>query len=92
MGIPDERIQRLHVLAREAAAGGDADRAREYVRLARRLGERHRIRLPREFRRFSCDACDVYLVPGGNARVRLHSGRVVVTCKECGEIARYPYK
>jgi ribonuclease P protein subunit RPR2 len=90
MGIPAERIERLHDQAREAATDGNDDRAREYVRLARRIAERNRLRLPREFRRFTCDACDAYLLPGVNARVRLQSGHVVVRC-ECGEIARYPY-
>ncbi|MFB6068549.1 MAG: ribonuclease P protein component 4 [Halobacterium sp.] len=90
MGIPEERIERLHEQSREAAAAGDVDRSREYVRMARRIAERNRLRLPREFRRFTCDACDAYLVPGVDARVRLQSGHVVVRC-ECGEIARYPY-
>jgi ribonuclease P protein subunit RPR2 len=91
MGIPAERIERLHALARGAARDGDTDRARHYVRLARRVGERNRVRLPRTFRRFTCDACDAYLLPGRNARVRLQSGHVVVTC-DCGVQARYPYR
>jgi ribonuclease P protein subunit RPR2 len=91
VGIPAERIDRLHALAREAAAAGAFDRSREYVRLARRLAERHRLRLPREFRRFSCRACDVYRRPGANARVRLGDGHVVVRC-DCGATDRFPYR
>ncbi|MFC3478712.1 ribonuclease P protein component 4 [Halobacterium litoreum] len=91
MSIAAERIDRLHALAREAARAGDDDRAREYVRRARRLAERHRLQLPREFRRFTCDACDTYLVPGRNARVRTRDGHVVVTC-DCGHHERYPYE
>ena len=91
MGIPEERIERLEALARESTRAGEFDRAREYVRLARRIAERHRLRLPRRFRRFTCDRCDVYLRPGVNARVRLQSGTVVVAC-DCGELARYPYE
>jgi ribonuclease P protein subunit RPR2 len=90
MSIAADRIQRLHDLAQEAARDGDDDRAREYVRLARRLAERNRLRLPREFRRFTCDACDAYLIPGRNARVRTRDGHVVVTC-DCGHQSRYPY-
>jgi ribonuclease P protein subunit RPR2 len=90
MGIAAERVARLEALARAAVAEGEDDRAREYVRLARRVAERHRLRLPRSFRRFTCDACDGYLRPGHNARVRLRDGHVAVTC-DCGEIARYPY-
>jgi ribonuclease P protein subunit RPR2 len=91
MSIAADRIQRLHDLAQEAARDGDDDRAREYVRLARRLAERNRLRLPREFRRFTCDACDAYLIPGRNARVRTRDGHVVVTC-DCGHQSRYPYE
>ena len=90
MTVAEERIDRLHALARAAAADSDDDLARQYVRLARRIAERNRLRLPRTFRRFTCDACDAYLRPGTNARVRLRDGHVVVTC-DCGAHARYPY-
>lgn len=89
--IARERIERLQALARAAAAECNEDRAREYVRRARRLGERHRLSLPRAFKRFTCDSCDAYLRPGKNARVRLQDGHVVITC-DCGEQARYPYE
>ncbi len=91
MDIAAERIERLHELARTAAADGDTDRARYYVRLARRVAERNRLPLPKRFRRFTCDDCDAYLRPGDNARVRLQDGHVVVTC-DCGTQARYPYE
>lgn len=91
MSIPEERIDRLAALAREATAGRDVDRARGYVRLARRIAERHRCGLPREFKRFACDGCDAYLRPGRTARVRARDGRVVIRCRECGATDRYPY-
>jgi ribonuclease P protein subunit RPR2 len=90
MGIAVERIGRLAALARAAAAKGNDDRSREYVRLARRIAERNRLSLPKTFRRFTCDACDVYRRPGRNTRVRLADGHVVVRC-DCGATARYPY-
>ena len=91
MSIAAERIERLHVLAREAASERHDERARRYVRRARRVAERNRLSLPRQFLRFTCDRCDAYLRPGHNARVRLQDGHVVVTC-DCGEHARYPYR
>ena len=89
--IAEERIDRLHALARRAVAEGDEERSREYVRLARRIAERNRCGLPTMFKRFTCDRCDVYLRPGRNARVRTQDGHVVVTC-DCGEHTRYPYR
>jgi ribonuclease P protein subunit RPR2 len=91
MTLADERIERLHALAREAAKAGHDDRAREYVRVARRVAERNRRSLPRKFKRFTCDACDRYLRPGRNCRVRTQDSHVVITC-ECGTQARYPYE
>ena len=90
MSIAAERIERLHELARSAAAAGEDDLSRSYVRRARRVAERNRLSLPRRFARFSCDGCDVYMRPGRNARVRTQSGHVVLTC-DCGSQARYPY-
>jgi len=90
VSIASERIERLTSLAAAAARDGDDERARERVRLARRIAERNRLRLPRALVRFTCDACDAYLVPGRNARTRLRDGHVVVTCS-CGAQARYPY-
>jgi ribonuclease P protein subunit RPR2 len=90
VSIPRERIERLQALARRAVEECREERARRYVRRARRIAERHRLALPREFDRFTCDGCDSYLRPGKNARVRLQGGHVVVTC-DCGNQARYPY-
>jgi ribonuclease P protein subunit RPR2 len=90
MDVAAERVERLFEFAREAAAAREFDRSREYVRLARRIAERHRLSLPRRLRRFSCERCDVYLRPGVNARVRLGPQRVVVRC-DCGATARFPY-
>ena len=90
MTVAEERIERLAGLAREAARSEDPDLARRYVQRARRIAERNRVRLPRRFKRFSCDRCDTYLIAGRNAQVRTRSGHVVITC-DCGEHARYPY-
>lgn len=85
-----ERIDHLLAEARRVTQAGDEDRAKRYVRLARRLAERNRIEFPRTGRRRTCDVCDRYLLAGTNARVRLQDGHVVVTCT-CGHHKRYPY-
>jgi ribonuclease P protein subunit RPR2 len=88
--IARERVELLQSMAREAVREGRDERAREYVRRARRIAERHRLRLPKSFSHSICRACDAFLIPGRNARVRTQSGHVVVTC-DCGSQARYPY-
>jgi len=87
-GIARERMDRLAELA---AAEADASLARRYVRMARKISTRHRVRLPWRLRRFACRGCNAYLVPGRNCRVRLKNRRVTVTCLECGRVRRYPY-
>jgi ribonuclease P protein subunit RPR2 len=89
--IASERIARLASLARAAPAADEGERAKQYVRTARGIAQRHRLSLPETFRHRICDRCDAYLLPGVNARVRLQDGHVVVTC-DCGEMARYPYE
>ncbi len=89
--IAAERISMLAERAREAMRAGQDERAKSYVRRARRIAERHRLSLPTRFKRFTCDRCDAPLLPGRNARVRTQSGHVVITC-DCGEQARYPYR
>jgi ribonuclease P protein subunit RPR2 len=91
VSVAAERIERLHELAREAASEGEEDLAKRYVRRARRVAERNHLPLPKRFKRFTCDACDAYLIPGRNARIRTQDGHVVVTC-DCGAQARYPYR
>ncbi|KLK88264.1 ribonuclease P [Methanoculleus sediminis] len=66
------------------------DRSNRCVELARKIGMRHRIRIERPLKRRFCRRCYAYLVPGSNARVRVHRGRVVVTCLACGHRSRFP--
>ncbi|PSP30886.1 ribonuclease P [Halobacteriales archaeon QH_10_67_22] len=89
--IARERIERLRELAQAATVECHEERARRYVRRARRIAERNRLSLPKQFTRFTCDRCDAYLRPGRNARVRLQDDHVVVTC-DCGGQSRYRYE
>jgi ribonuclease P protein subunit RPR2 len=84
-------MERLFRLAeREAIARRDG-RARRYVELARRIGMRYNVRVPRVFKRTFCRSCGAYLVPAHNARVRVSAGRIAITCLACGAIHRMPY-
>lgn len=89
--LATERIHRLEAQARKAAKAKNDDRAQQYVRRARRIAERHRLELPKRFKRFTCNSCDRYLIPSHNATVRTREGHVAITCV-CGAITRYPYR
>ena len=73
--IARERIERLQSMARDAVREGRGERAREYVRRARRIAERHRLRLPRDFSHSICRSCDRFLVRTGYGRGRSVRGR-----------------
>lgn len=81
----------LFEMAEEEAHRGNLPRANRYVRLARRLGMRYNVPFSSSYRRRYCRGCGTFLAPGTAATVRLRRSRVVVTCKACGRVARYPY-
>jgi ribonuclease P protein subunit RPR2 len=86
--IAKERVDRLFELAEQEALKGNQVRAKRYVSLALRMGERHKVRAGHK--RTYCPECLTYFVPPRNVRVRTGRGRVSMTCLECGHIIRYP--
>lgn len=85
-----QRIKRLFDLADETFKE-DPGMSKRYVFLARKMGMRHRVRMPAHLKRKVCKGCGAYLVPGSSIRVRLRGGRVVTTCMDCGYCMRIPY-
>jgi len=85
-----QRIEILFGLA-EKEFSEHPERSNRYVQLARRIGMRHNVRIPRELKRRMCKHCYSYLVPGTNARVRLRKRYVTVTCLQCNKQMRCPY-
>ncbi|MBU0684627.1 MAG: ribonuclease P protein component 4 [Thermoplasmatota archaeon] len=86
--IARERIDRLFELAQQETASGHDERAKRYVSLALRMGERHKVRTGHK--RTYCPACHVFFLPPKNVRVRTRSGRIAMTCLGCGNVLRYP--
>jgi ribonuclease P protein subunit RPR2 len=92
--IAKERIELLFEEAEKSFKERPNDSHR-YIQLAREMGMRYRVRIPKELKRLYCKNCKKYIKPGVNATVRLSQKRfskVVITCKECGDIRRIPYK
>ena len=68
--------------------------ANRYTYLARRYAQRTKIKIPYEWKKRICHKCKMFLYPGVNYRIRLHSlkGRgshVSLTCFECNKTTRY---
>ena len=89
--IAVSRIRRLFEQAelRFKENPGLADR---YVELARKIGMKYKVRIPRELKRRFCKNCYAYLVPGVNCRVRLNQSKVVYYCNRCKKYMRFPVK
>jgi ribonuclease P protein subunit RPR2 len=89
-----ERVHKLFRLAKNVIHE-DPDLAQRYVRIARRIAMRTRLRLPKEYKRFICRKCKSFILPGVNCRIRIQQRRephMVVTCLNCGKHSRFPLK
>jgi len=87
--------ERIGILLDRAVKVWSKDRAlaRRYVALARRIGMRTGVRIPRSKKRFLCKCCGSPLIPGRNCRVRLRTKGwpiLIVTCLGCGALKRFP--
>lgn len=89
-----KRIQYLLNLAIERTLLNDEELAQRYAELAKKIAMRHRVKIPREYKRLYCKKCKAFICPGVSARVRLRQERaphLAITCLKCGAVNRYPY-
>ncbi len=87
--IAERRMSVLFGLSVKAAENGDAERAKRYIALARRISQRTVTPMPKE--NMYCKKCNMPLSVGRNCRVRVLGGIVRITCLECGDVRRVPY-
>lgn len=80
------RARAEHLAAPGARGSALADR---YAGLALRVAQKYQSGLPRDAKAQLCRSCGTYRT-AATSRTRLASGRVVVTCLRCGEVARRP--
>ena len=90
--IARERMLILLSLAHDEALSHNFERARRYVFLARKIGMKYNVSLPRKFKRNVCKKCCSFLIPGYNAVYRLKRKKITILCKNCGRRMRVPYK
>jgi len=81
-GMALERVQIL-LLEADAAFGSHPERSHQYVRQARRIAMKVRLKLPRALKRMFCKHCYHFLRPGVNCRVRTRTKMVVMYCYHC---------
>ena len=91
-GIALERIEILFGLA-SVEFGEHPERSHRYVALARKIGTRYNVKIPKRLKRSFCKHCHRYLVPGRNCTVRssVRTRSMEMKCLDCGGVSRYPY-
>jgi ribonuclease P protein subunit RPR2 len=91
--IARERIQILFNLA-EREIKKHPERSRRYVELARKIGLRYNVRLPKDLKRKFCKKCNTILIPGYNCKVRLEKKKktIAIYCLNCNSVYRHPWR
>ncbi|MBD3310248.1 hypothetical protein GF351_03440 [Candidatus Woesearchaeota archaeon] len=88
--IARQRIRELFDQAKKMFST-DPKLSDRYVRLAKKLSMKYKVRIPQELRRRMCKHCLAYLVPDKTSQTRTKEGKVVIHCLRCGGIMRVPY-
>ncbi len=89
--IAKERIEILLDLAEKEFRKHPA-RSQRYVELARKIGTRYNVRLTKVQKRKFCKNCNTVLKPGVTFEQRTHNGKIIIKCRKCNKIYRYPFK
>jgi len=66
--------------------------ANRYVEIARKIGMKVNLRLPKYIKRKFCKHCYSYLKSGVNSRTRIHKNKVIIYCQNCRKYTRIPLK
>ncbi len=93
---PEQQVriarERIGILFDEAAKMVKEDRAlaNRYVRLARKIGMRYNLPLPKHLKRRVCKYCKAFLYPGVTCTMRTKRGYIRIKCLHCGRTIFYP--
>ena len=87
-------LSRIHELFSHAESifNKDKNLANRYVQLARKIGMRTKVSIPRNLKRKFCKNCYHFLFPGMNCRVRTRNSMAVYYCLDCKHYNRYKLK
>src|SRR3989344_6850646 len=87
--IAEARIKLMFQLAKEVFKE-DGKLADKYVKIARRVAMKQKIRLPSSLKKRFCKHCHSYLMPSVNCRIRIHKHRIIYYCLNCKHYMRHP--
>lgn len=84
------RIHLLCSLAQKQALKKNYQRADRYIHIARNISMKTQTPIPHEKKRIFCKHCYRFMLPGQTCRVRIHRGKIIMFCKYCKSIQRFP--
>ena len=84
--IAKERIDILFALAKKELKK-HPKRSRRYVELARKIGLRYNVRLPKELKRTFCKNCNTLLIKGLTSEEKVNKKKktILIKCKRCNK-------
>ncbi|MBI2134733.1 ribonuclease P [Candidatus Woesearchaeota archaeon] len=87
-------LERVNILFKEAKSmfKEDSKLSDKYVKLARKIAMKYKVKIPPNYKRSFCGHCRSYLMPGKNVRIRAQRGHIVYYCLNCRHIMRFRYK
>ena len=80
-------FKQAHLRSKEAN-----DLSDRYVKLARKIAMKYKVRIPSSLQKRFCKHCNKYLIPSVNCRIRTKEGHLVYYCLSCKKFMRFPYK
>ena len=86
MNKKKEALERIKILFNESKI--NSDKADRYVELARKIGMKVNLPIPKEFKRKFCKHCNKYF-QRGNYRVRTRNKMVVYYCFNCKKYMKF---
>lgn len=91
--IAEERIRILFNQAAKALKEGEIERSKKYIKLAKKIGMKAQVAIPKDLKRKFCKKCYALLIGGQTARIRIKKKKkyVTYTCLSCGNVQRYPF-
>ncbi len=91
VSIANERIDILFDLAEREALKHNIQRATRYVTLARKIGMRYNVRIPKRYKLRFCKHCYSYLHPPVTCIIRKRRNKIIIYCKHCNRFMRIPH-
>ena len=88
--IARDRVRKLIELA-ERVFSKNPKQACHYIKLARKVSMKARVRIPSDLKKKFCKHCYRFLKPGVNCRVRTKNEKVIYYCLNCKKYMRFPF-